>query len=77
MNNVIRFIIILTLLSVRPPALHRCERSVRSQVLEDSEWHEEVSVAQAGTEHLDQSNSFLMSSQPYAALIKRSGFSIN
>lgn len=47
------------------------------QVCEDSKWHEKVSVAQAGIEHLAQSNSFLMSSLPYAALIKRSGFSIN
>lgn len=47
------------------------------QVCEDSKWHEEMSVPQAGIEHLVQSNSFLMSSPPYAALIKCLGFSIN
>lgn len=51
--------------------------SVCLQVYEDSKSHEEVYVPQAGIEHLAQSNSFLMSPPPYAALIKRPGFSIN
>lgn len=38
---------------------------------------EEVCVPRAAIEHLAQSNGVLMTSPPYAALIKRPGFSIN
>lgn len=47
----------------------RCERTAKR--------HEEVHEPLAGIEHLAHCNSFLMSSSPYAALIKCLRFSIN